>query len=225
MQVGQKTIVLTGASRGLGRALARELVRLGHLVEACSRSGRDSSELGFALQEVDVSDAAQVTRWARALIDRGRVPDILICNAAAIHKPAPIWRVSGSDFHSVIATNVLGTGYTLQAFLPSMVGRGTGLIIVVSSGWGRSAAADMAPYCASKWALEGLTLSLAHELPQGMAAVTLNPGIVKTDMLKKCWPDRTEEYESPDIWAGRAVDFILRLSHSDNGRQLNIPGP
>ena len=172
MQVAQKTIVLTGASRGLGRALARELVRLGHLVEACSRSGRDSSELGFALQEVDVSDAAQVTRWARALIDRGRVPDILICNAAAIHEPAPIWRVSGSDFHNVIATNVLGTGYTLQAFLPSMVGRGTGLIIVVSSGWGRSAAADMAPYCASKWALEGLALSLAHELPLGMAAVT-----------------------------------------------------
>src|SRR5215475_8864283 len=98
-------------------------------------------------------------------------------------------------------------------------------IIVVSSGWGRSTAADMAPFCASKWALEGLTHSLAHELPLGMAAVTLNPGIVKTDTLKKCWLERTEEYESPDIWAGRAVDFILRLSHSDNGRQLNVPAP
>jgi NAD(P)-dependent dehydrogenase (short-subunit alcohol dehydrogenase family) len=55
VQAAQKTIVLTGASRGLGLALARELVRLGHHVEACSRSVRDSSELEFALQEVDIS--------------------------------------------------------------------------------------------------------------------------------------------------------------------------
>jgi len=94
VQAAQKTIVLTGASRGLGLALTRELVRLGHYVEACSRSVRDSSELGITLQEVDISDAAQVTRWAHALIDRGSVPDILICNAAVINKPAPIWRVS-----------------------------------------------------------------------------------------------------------------------------------
>jgi NAD(P)-dependent dehydrogenase (short-subunit alcohol dehydrogenase family) len=106
-----------------------------------------------------------------------------------------------------------------------MIKRKKGLIIIVSSGWGRSAAAEMAPYCASKWAVEGLTLALAHELPAGMAAVTLNPGIVKTDMLSKCWPEHTQEYEPPDVWAGRAVDFILGLSPTDNGCQLSVPAP
>src|SRR5262249_12137077 len=96
-------------------------------------AGGLAGELRFGLQAVDVSNAAQVTKWARALIDRGCIPDILICNAAVINEPAPTWRVRGSEFHDVIATNVLGTGYTLQAFLPSMIRRGTGLIIVVSS--------------------------------------------------------------------------------------------
>jgi NAD(P)-dependent dehydrogenase (short-subunit alcohol dehydrogenase family) len=174
------------------------------------------------LQAVDVSNAGQVKRWACTLLDRGCVPDILICNAVVINEPAPLWRVAGSEFYDVIAINVLGTGYTLQAFLPSMIRRRKGLIVIVSSGWGRSAAREMAPYCASKWALEGLTLSLAHELPPGMAAVTINPGIVKTDMLSKCRPDRTQEYEPPDVWARRAVDF--RLSTTDNGCQLTVPG-
>jgi NAD(P)-dependent dehydrogenase (short-subunit alcohol dehydrogenase family) len=225
VQAAQKTIVLTGASRGLGLALARELVRLGHLVEACSRSGKGARELGFSLQAVDVSDSRQVTKWACELLDRGCVPDILICNAAVINTPAPLWRATGSELHDVIAVNVLGTGYTLQSFLPPMIERKKGLIIIVSSGWGRSAAAEMAPYCASKWAVEGLALSLAHELPPSMAAVTLNPGIAKTDMLTKCWPERIQEYEPPDVWAGRAVDFILRLSATDNGCQLTVPGP
>jgi NAD(P)-dependent dehydrogenase (short-subunit alcohol dehydrogenase family) len=225
VQAAKKTVVLTGASRGLGLALARELVRLGHFVEACSRFGQGPRELGFSLQAVDVSDSRQVTRWACELLDRGCVPDILICNAAIINSPAPLWRATGSELHDVISVNVLGTGYTLQAFLPSMIKRKKGLIIIVSSGWGRTSAAEMAPYCASKWAVEGLALSLAHELPSSMAAVTLNPGIVKTDMLSKCWPERTQGYEPPDVWAGRAVDFILRLSARDNGCQLTVPAP
>jgi NAD(P)-dependent dehydrogenase (short-subunit alcohol dehydrogenase family) len=83
----------------------------------------------------------------------------------------------------------------------------------------------MAPYCASKFAVEGLTSALAKELPSGLAAVTLSPGIVSTDMLRKCWPGRSEEYELPDSWARRAAPFILRVSVADNGSQLTVPAP
>ena len=206
-------------------ALAQEFVRLGHVVEGCSRSGRGVNGLGFELESVDIADAAQVTRWARALLDRGRVPDILVCNAAIINEPATLWRVPAPELRDVITTNVLGTGYTIQAFAPAMIDRGEGLTVVLSSGWGRSTDPEMAPYCASKWAVEGLTLSLAKELPAGMAAVTLSPGIVRTDMLRKCWPGREDEYELPDAWAKRAAEFVLRISVADNGSQLTVPAP
>ena len=218
-----KTIVLTGASRGLGLALAQELARQGHLVAVCSRSGQVPAGSGFDLEAVDISDAAQVERWAHALLDRGCVPDILICNAGIVNEPATLWRGPGAELRDVITTNVIGTGYTIQAFAPVMIERGEGLIVVLSSGWGRSTDPEMSPYCASKWALEGLTLSLAKELPAGMAAVTLNPGIVNTDMLQKCWPGRGDDYELPDVWGGRAAAFVLQMSVADNGSQLTVP--
>lgn len=224
-----KTIALTGASRGMGLALAREFTRQGHLVEGCSRSGRvaegERREPDFRLEPVDVANARDAVLWAKAVIGRGRVPDILICNAGVINDPAPLWDIPSAEVQEVISTNVLGTAYTLQAFLPAMIGRGTGIIVALSSGWGRSADAEMAPYCASKWAVEGLTLSLAKELPAGMAAVTLNPGIVATAMLEKCWPGRAGVYETPEAWAGRGAGFILGITAAENGAQLTVPAP
>ena len=70
-----------------------------------------------------------------------------------------------------------------------MVERGKGVIVNLSSGWGRSVSPEVAPYCATKWAIEGLTKALAEELPEGMAAVPLNPGVVDTDMLRQAYSD------------------------------------
>ena len=68
-----------------------------------------------------------------------------------------------------------------------VVARRRGVIVNFSSGWGRSTAPEVAPYCATKWAIEGLTQALAEELPAGMAAVPLNPGIINTEMLQSCF--------------------------------------
>jgi NAD(P)-dependent dehydrogenase (short-subunit alcohol dehydrogenase family) len=213
----------------MGLALAREFTRMGHVVEGCSRSGRvaegDKRQPDFRLEAVDVSNDGDVARWAKAVVGRGHVPDILICNAGVINDPAPLWDISGAEMRTVIDTNVLGTAYTLQAFLPAMIARGSGIVVALSSGWGRSADAEMAPYCASKWAVEGLTLSLAKELPAGLAAVTLNPGIVATSMLEKCWPGRAGAYETPEAWARRAAGFILAITVAENGAQLTVPAP
>jgi NAD(P)-dependent dehydrogenase (short-subunit alcohol dehydrogenase family) len=93
-----------------------------------------------------------------------------------------------------------------------------------SSGWGRSTAAEVAPYCATKWGVEGLTQSLAQELPRGLAAVPLNPGIINTDMLQSCFAGGADGFSKADAWAKIAVPFLLKISPRDNGRQLTVPG-
>jgi NAD(P)-dependent dehydrogenase (short-subunit alcohol dehydrogenase family) len=91
-----------------------------------------------------------------------------------------------------------------------------------SSGWGRSTDAEVAPYCATKWAIEGLTQALAQEIPDGMAAIPLNPGVIDTDMLRSCFGDSAASYPSAQQWAQRAVPFLLRLSPGENGQSLTV---
>ena len=104
-----------------------------------------------------------------------------------------------------------------------MVKRKSGVIVNFSSGWGRSTDAEVAPYCATKWAIEGLTQALAQELPPGMATVPLNPGIINTDMLQSCFGGSASGYPTAEEWAKIAVPFLLKLGASDNGRPLTVP--
>ena len=73
------------------------------------------------------------------------------------------------------------------------------------------------------YAIEGLTLALAQELPDGMCAVPLNPGIINTDMLQSAWGEGASAYPSPEKWAAKAVPFLLKLSAKDNGKSLSVP--
>jgi NAD(P)-dependent dehydrogenase (short-subunit alcohol dehydrogenase family) len=98
-----------------------------------------------------------------------------------------------------------------------------GIIINLSSGWGRSTSPQVASYCASKWAIEGLTKALAQELPAGMAAIPLSPGIIHTDMLEICYGDHAADYTSLQTWVKKAVPYILGLSFKDNGVSLTVP--
>ena len=104
-----------------------------------------------------------------------------------------------------------------------MIERGSGVVVNISSGWGRSAAAEVASYCASKWAIEGLTQALADELPPGLAAVPLNPGVINTDLLQSCFGDSATEYRDADQWAETAVPYLLKIDSADNGKALTAP--
>jgi len=107
--------------------------------------------------------------------------------------------------------------------VPAMVSRKSGVIVNLSSGWGRSTAPEVDPYCASKYAIEGLTLAMAQELPKGMAAIPLNPGIIATDMLRSTWGEGADEYPSAEQWAKKAAPFLLNLGAKDNGKSLSAP--
>ena len=122
-----------------------------------------------------------------------------------------------------MAVNVGGVHNVVRAFLPAMIARGRGLLVHLSSGWGREAERDVVPYCASKFAVEGLSRGLALELPPGLGVVALSPGVVHTDMLDACLPGQAAEYPDAAAWARQAVPFILSLRPGDNGRSLTVP--
>jgi NAD(P)-dependent dehydrogenase (short-subunit alcohol dehydrogenase family) len=223
-----KVIVITGATRGLGRALVPLFAAAGHTVLGCGRSPKHVAELqaGFgpphAFTALDVRDWPAVRAWAAAVIPGCGPPDLLINNAALMNTPAPLWEVPADEFDALIDVNVKGVANVIRAFVPAMVARRSGVIVNLSSGWGRSTAPDVAPYCATKYAVEGLTLALAQELPQGMAAVPLNPGVIDTDMLRQAWADGASAYPSANQWAKRAASFLLGLGPKDNGRSLTV---
>jgi NAD(P)-dependent dehydrogenase (short-subunit alcohol dehydrogenase family) len=225
-----KKNLITGVSRGLGRAMAEEFIRLGHTVIGCGRSEKAIAELkkqfaspnDFAI--VDVASDEQVAAWAKRILQSHGAPDLLLNNAALINRNAPLWEVPAQEFSDVIDVNIKGVVNVIRHFVPAMVVRRSGVIVNFSSGWGRSADAEVAPYCATKWAIEGLTNSLSQELPSGMAAVPLNPGIIDTDMLRSCFAGSSSSYPSPSKWAKSAVPFLLNISAKDNGRQMTAPG-
>ncbi|HTY86981.1 MAG TPA: SDR family oxidoreductase [Candidatus Acidoferrum sp.] len=229
MSANPKTVLITGVSRGCGRALAEEFLRLGHRVLGCGRSEREIGRLrqqfaapnDFAV--VDVAADAAVAAWARRVLPLHGAPDLLLNNAGIIHRNAPLWQVKAEEFSAVMDVNLKGPANVIRHFVPAMIERRSGVIVNFSSGWGRSTSAEVAPYCATKWGIEGLTQALAQELPPGLAAVPLNPGIIDTDMLRSCFGDAASGYPSPTEWASVAVPFLLQLGPSDNGRPLTVP--
>jgi NAD(P)-dependent dehydrogenase (short-subunit alcohol dehydrogenase family) len=136
-----------------------------------------------------------------------------------------LWRISAAEFAAVLNVNVQGTANTIRHFVPAMIERGRGAIVNMSSGWGRGASVEVTPYCASQWAVEGLTRALAEELPPGMAAVALNPGIVDTAMLRSCFGAEAGNYPRPADWAGLAAEFLLQIGPQHNGQPLTVPPP
>ncbi|MFN7139425.1 MAG: SDR family oxidoreductase [Limisphaerales bacterium] len=229
MKSKPKVILITGVSKGLGRALVDQFVRLDHVVVGCARSAAQIQQLqktytaphSFAV--VDVADDSAVKKWADQVLNEHPAPDLLINNAAIINRNAPLWCLGDQEFSEVIDVNVKGPTNVIRHFLPAMVKQSRGVVVNFSSGWGRSADAEVAPYCASKYAIEGLTQALAQELPAGMAAVPLNPGIIDTEMLRSCFGGSASSYPTPEEWAQRAAPYLLALGAKDNGQSLSVP--
>jgi len=225
-----KHIVITGVSRGLGRAMTAAFIAQGHRVSGCARNAATMAELTQAypiphqFAAIDIADDASVSQWCQQVLSHNGVPDLVINNAGLINTPAPLWAVPVEDCEAVIKVNLNGMINVIRHFVPPMLEQRSGIIINFSSGWGRSTSPGVAPYCATKWAVEGLTQALAQELPDGMAAVALNPGVIHTEMLETCFGEAAATYTSLPAWARSAVPYILGIQPQDNGRQLSVPG-
>jgi NAD(P)-dependent dehydrogenase (short-subunit alcohol dehydrogenase family) len=211
------TVCITGCSRGLGRAMALEFARKGWKVAGCARTAEAiatlAEELGnpHIFQALDVTDDAAMHSFAKTVIDNLGAPSLLVNNAALMNANAPLMDISPEEFANILAVNLGGVHNSIRAFLPAMEDAGRGVIANFSSYWGRSTAPEVAPYCATKWAIEGL------------AAVAFNPGIIDTDMFRSCFGETASSYHTPKEWARTAVPALASLGRSDNGSSVTAP--
>jgi 3-oxoacyl-[acyl-carrier protein] reductase len=176
-----KTALVTGASKGIGRAIAQELARAGASVVVGYRTGADdaealASELGGRAVQADVADAAD----AKRLVDEAGDVDILV-NNAGLTRDTVLARMSDDDWHTVLETNLSSVFYTCRAVTRPMMKKRAGAIVNVSSIVGVHGNFGQTNYAASKAGIIGFTKSLARELgSRGVRANVVAPGYVKT---------------------------------------------
>lgn len=195
MDLTGKTALITGAGRGIGAATAIALARHGAAVAVAARRQTDAdaiaalivAEGGQALPlACDVADQAAVDATVAAVTDAWGGLDVLVSNAGAIQPIAPLAEAPAGDWLHTIEVNLVGAFYCLRAVLPSMVARGSGVVIHLSSGAAHKPLEGWSAYCASKAGLAMLTRSLHEEYAeQGIRSIGFSPGLVDTDMQAK----------------------------------------
>ncbi len=212
MMLNGRRVLLTGASRGFGAALAGALIE-----EGCDLVGVATHARGAVLA-CDVGDPAQVEALRRRI---GPV-DLLINNAAVILAPAPLVDIPHAEWERLFRVNVFGMVALCRAFVPDMNARSEGVVANLSSGWGRVAEGSQSPYCASKFAVEALSRALSEEVAPGVVVLAVNPGVVATGMLATCFPDDTSAYTPPEICAASFVRMLRAAAPSWNGRSVDV---
>tara|TARA_B100000212_G_scaffold120599_2_gene90274 strand:- start:251 stop:925 length:675 start_codon:yes stop_codon:yes gene_type:complete len=222
-----KHVCVTGCTKGLGFALARWFLANGWQVSGIGRNQFSIASLqsqgkGY-FRRVDVTSDIAIGLFAKELADKLGPPDLLVNNAGVINANAPLWEVPSEEFGKVIDINIKGVYHCLRHFAPLMIDRGSGIMINLSSGWGRSTSPEVAPYCATKWAIEGLSQAMAEELPHGVAVAAMNPGIIDTDMLRSCFGAHASSFGNATQWADRAGPYLAGLDASINGQALTSP--
>lgn len=174
--------VVTGATRGIGRAVALRLLADGARVLATGRSPDGAGPEGCDYAAVDFADPPATAAFAATLAERE--PDILI-NNAGINKVAPFADIDPDDFLRIQQVNVVAPFMLARAVLPAMRRRGWGRIVTVSSIWGRISRAGRASYSASKFAVDGMTAALAAEAAaDGVLANCVAPGFIDTELTR-----------------------------------------
>jgi len=180
MSLQGKTAVITGASRGIGAAVARMLHERGVNLGLASRSGDDLGLAGVVAQPCDVRDLDALIRLCDATAERFGAIDIVIPNAG-VGSYGPFLDVPLEHLDEMLDVNLKGTVYAVRAALPHMLGR-EGDIVTLASEAGRRGLPNEAVYCASKFGQVGLTRALDGELRErGIRCTNICPGGVATD--------------------------------------------
>jgi NAD(P)-dependent dehydrogenase (short-subunit alcohol dehydrogenase family) len=194
-----KVALVTGGSRGIGKAVAAAYAREGAAVLICAR---DRAHVDRAVADIrsgggeahghpgDVGDAQQAKAIAQALRERYSRLDVLVNNASALGPRVPIAQYPLASWHEVMRVNLTGSFLLIQEALQMMIPQRQGSIINVSSGVGRIGRAGWGAYAVSKFGIEGLTQMLADELREsGIRVNAVNPGPTRTEMRAAAYPE------------------------------------
>ncbi len=222
MRLTGRRIVITGGSRGLGRALARRFAREGARLALCARTDEAldavAEELKLAgisvlARRCDVGNPHDVEAFVADVVDEFDGIDVLVNNASAIVPRKHLSEYSIAEWDDVIRVNVNGLFYVLHAVLPCMMKQKSGMIINVSSSVGRAVRAQWGAYSVSKYSMEGMTLLLADELkPFHISVNSVNPGPMATEMRRIVHPEEDQKtLNTPEM----VTELFVYLASND----------
>lgn len=208
-----KVVLITGASRGIGREIAKTLSKEGYKVIAnYNKSEEQAKELqkdGIDIFKADISKREEVRNMVKFVLEKYKKIDILI-NNAGISNGKMFTDVTDEDWNKIINTNLYSVFCTTQEILPNMINRKQGCIINISSIWGIVGASCESIYAISKAGIDAMTKSLAKELgPSNIRVNSIAPGIIDTDMNKNFTEKEIENIknEIPLEKIGKTIDI------------------
>ncbi len=228
MRLDGKVAVITGGGRGIGRAIAERFAAEGaavalaapELEEIDEVAARIEREGGGALAVLtDLREPDHLTRLAETVSAELGPPDVLVNNSGIAGPNSVLWRIDPADWDETIRINLTGTYLCCRAFLPAMVARGSGSIVVIGSTTGKRPEPGRTPYAASKLGLVGLVRTLAWELGEHDIRVNLiSPGSVEGPRIEAVMEGRAEA-------RGKSVEAIrAEVLASSPLRRLTAPG-
>jgi NAD(P)-dependent dehydrogenase (short-subunit alcohol dehydrogenase family) len=214
-----QVVLITGASRGLGRALAEAFAGRGARLLLCARGAADMSRVAQSLADggagvewaaADVSDEAAMAELVARGSSRFGAVSVLVNNASLLGPRIPLRDHDIDEWRRVLDVNLTGTLVPILAVLPGMRERGSGSIINVSSGVGNVARARWGAYAISKWGVEALSQNLAlEEEGSGVRVNVVDPGRLRTEMRREAYPEEDPARPAPPE---SAVDVFLWLA-------------
>lgn len=179
----QRTALITGGTRGIGRAIAERLLKRGERVVVTGTRKDGQAPVGCDYEAVDFSDPQASLAFAEKVSVLGI--DILV-NNAGINKIAPFAEIDPADFARIQAVNMTAPFLLARAVIPHMRNQGWGRIVNISSIWGKISRAQRGSYSASKFALDGMTAALAAEVAKdGILANCIAPGFIETELTQR----------------------------------------
>ena len=234
MVLNNKVAFITGASRGIGRAIALTFAEQGARVAA---TGRNVERLAQVVEEIraaggeaeaialDVTSDGDASRVTDQVIDKWGQIDILVNNAGVISYHTPVWATTVEQWDDVMNTNLRGMFLVSRAVIPHMMRREQGVIINIGSSSGRMPEGDYGAYVASKFGVVGYTASLAHSLRHhGIRVNGINPDWVDTDMARAFDPDGHPDWITGEQIAQAALYLAAHAPKLMTGQFIDMFG-
>lgn len=242
-----KVAVITGSSRGIGRAIAEQMAVQGARVVISSRKAGPCEEVAAAInaregegRAIAVPANISSKEDLQRLVDEtnkafGKI-DVLVCNAASNPYYGPMAGISDDQFRKILDNNIVSNHWLIQMTIPQMIERRDGSIVIVSSIGGLRGSPVIGAYCVSKAADMQLARNLAHEYgPHNIRVNCVAPGLVKTDFAKALWDTPEAEIRSsqhtplrrlgdPDDLAGAVVYLASRAGSWTTGQTIVVDG-